>query len=349
MRVLVVHPGPDTSVCDVYNGWIKGLRANGCEIIEYDLSSRLWLWSHAHLWKKETGEYIPAMDLDTAVEMAQEALGTWLYDSWPDLVLFVSAFWANPAQFDRIRSRHRIALLCTESPYEDDRQLDTAAHVDITLLNDPTHIDRFRAACPVVEYFPHSYDPQVHKPGRPDPKRRSDLCIVGSGFPSRVQFLEQMDLDGIDVALLGNWGALDDADRLAQFVKHRPLNKGVTNRVAVRCYQSTRASLNLYRREANRPELSAGWAMGPREVELAATGTFFLSESRGENADVLPMVPKIDGPEDASEQLRWWLAHDRERRRVAREARAAVDGWTFENRAAEFLRLVDKIPARSGH
>ena len=343
VRVLVCQPGPAFSVKDVYNGWVGGLRANGVEIIEYPFEDRLWAAQHFHLQHED--KWLPAFPFEAAVQYALEPLGSWIYETQPDLVLFVTGFWIRVAPLELIRQRGtNVAVLFTESPYEDDVQLERAAHLDACVVNDPTNLERFLELCEHTIYLPHSYNPALHAPGPAHDDKRSDLCIVGTGFPSRVRFLERMGLDGLDVALLGNWKTLEDHD-LRRYVRGE-LDACLDNRDTVDWYRSTRASLNLYRRESNRPELSAGWSMGPREVELAATGTFFLTEARGENSQVLPMVPKVADPEDAGEQLRWWLAHDRERAQVVVDARRAIAGWTFENRAAEFLRLVDKIPAR---
>ena len=99
-------------------------------------------------------------------------------------------------------------------------------------------------------------------------------------------------------------------------------------------------SANLYRAEAQEGDTGEGWAMGPREVELAACGTFYLTEERGENREVLPMVPTFDSPEDFGEKVRWWLAHPEAREQVAREAMAAIGDRTFENHAARLLEHI---------
>jgi hypothetical protein len=102
-------------------------------------------------------------------------------------------------------------------------------------------------------------------------------------------------------------------------------------------------SANLYRREATRPELATGWAMGPREVELAAMGTPFLREARGESDEVLGMLPAFDGPGDFGEKLRWWLARDGDRAEAAAKARRAVAERTFDAHARRLLRLLDAL------
>src|SRR6185369_3003862 len=120
-------------------------------------------------------------------------------------------------------------------------------------------------------YAPHAYRPAVHCPGPTDAKA-SDLAFCGTGYPSRVEFLEAMDLNGIEVALAGNWMQLDEASPLRKYVVH-DIDECFDNTEAVALYRAAKSSLNLYRKEG---ESSAGWALGPREVELAATGVFFL-------------------------------------------------------------------------
>lgn len=341
MRALLVHPGPHFSVEDVYQGWVRGLRANGVEVIDYDLGDRMWLFQNAYL--KRDDEFLLAMPFKMAVECAAEGLGTWIYETWPDVVIIVSGFFIKADAMRLIRRRgQKVVLICTESPYEDDSQLKLAEAADLVVVNDPTNLDRFAQVTKAV-YVPHSYNPDVHRPGPPDPDLHSDLCIIGTGYESRKRWLEQADLDGLDVALLGNWQCFDhEPDHpLVRHVRQDKLDQCIANEDAVRWYQSTRASLNLYRREAQRPELAAGWSMGPREVELAACGTFYLSEPRGENVEVLPFVPKVTAPGEFRELLDWWLAHDRERDEVVRRARETLHGWTFENRARDLLQMID--------
>lgn len=85
-------------------------------------------------------------------------------------------------------------------------------------------------------------------------------------------------------------------------------------------------------------------AMGPREVEMAACGMFFLRDPRPEGDQVLGMLPTFASPADAGEKLRWWLEHDAAREAVAEQARAAIEDRTFDASAAQLLRLFDRAP-----
>jgi hypothetical protein len=235
--------------------------------------------------------------------------------------------------------RHKVVVLHTESPYEDDRQLALAEHADLNLLNDPTNIDRFRAVAP-TEYMPHAYRPHIHHPQPvPSAAYRSDFCFVGTGYASRVAWLEQVDWSGLDVAFGGNWQQTSEDSPLRKFLVH-DLDECLDNTDTALYYAGTKVSLNLYRREANHPELSQGWAMGPREVELAACGTFYLRDPRPESDELLPMLPAITTPGEFGEQVRWWAAHDTVRETAAAGARAAVADRTFTNHAARLLRLL---------
>jgi spore maturation protein CgeB len=168
---------------------------------------------------------------------------------------------------------------------------------------------------------------------------KSDFFFCGTSFDSRVEFFDQCDFNGIDIKLGGNWQRDNLDDRYVEWLVHPP-DECLDNELTQQFYTSTRASLNLYRREAQRPELAEGWSMNPREVELAASGTFFLRDPRGEGDEVLDMLPTFEGPQDFMERLRWWLNHDSERAAVALKARAAIQDRTFLRNAAELMRHI---------
>lgn len=346
MRILVVRPGPQFSVADVSNGWVAGLAELGQTVREYRLDDRLSLYGSALLETSHTDEngyrqFRRALTDEQAMQLAANGLLSACYQFWPDVVVFVSAFFIPTEMMDLLRSRgQRVVLLCTEEPYELTRELALAAHADITLLNDPTHLGQFTQVTK-ARYVPHAYRPELHKPGPAVPTMVCDLGFVGTGYPSRVEFFEAMDLDGLDVLLAGMWKHLDEDSPLMPLVAHDP-DECLDNEQTVQVYRSARVGINLYRREAQQPELSAGWAMGPREVEMAAAGLFFLRDPRGEGDEALPMLPTFASPAEASDLVRWWLARPDERADAALKAREAIADRTFTNNAAALLRLLDR-------
>jgi len=338
MRWVVAQPGPAFSVQDVFAGWCEALRELGQHVVEYNLDSRLTFYSAALLPTDEDGKFRQALSPEAAKHLAVSGIFATLYQTRPDVLLVVSGFYL-PTEVYRLARAYgtRVVLLHTESPYEDQRQAALAELADVNLLNDPTNIDSFP---PNTVYMPHAYRPSVHAPGRAVSELACDLAFVGTGYPSRVAFFEAMNLDGLDVLLAGPWLSTTETSPLRRFLGH-DLDQCLDNADAVPIYRSAKAGINLYRREAERPELSEGWAMGPREVEMAASGLFFLRDPRGEGDEVLHMLPTFTSPEDATDQLRWWLDRPDERAVVARKAREAVADRTFHKHAAGLLRLLD--------
>lgn len=334
MRILCVEPGPAFSVQDVHRGWLRAFRHLGCEAVSVNLGDRIDLYSLAHIHKQ--GEWVKALTDTDALGMAAKGIETAAFEFWPDVVFITSAFFIPAFTMDLLRARGmKVVLLHTESPYEDDKQVERAAYADLNLINDPTNLDRFREVAP-TEYQWHSFDEVVHHPRPAVPSAMSEVAFVGTGFPSRVEFLEKIDWSGIDLALAGHWRNLADSSPLRPFVSH-DIDECIDNDDAVTLYTSSQMSFNIYRTESQRPELSIGRSCGPREIELAATGTFFARQRRAESDELFPMLPTFETPAELEEVIRWWLPRSELREECATKARAAVADRTFTNAAKRLL------------
>jgi hypothetical protein len=332
VRWLVAAPGPGYSVYDVYAGWVEGLRANGETVVEFPLGDVLSFYEEAHV--ERDGEMAKAVTSRDAQNLAQDRLAAALYKVKPDVLLSVTNVFVEPPLFDLARARGtRVVLMHTESPYEDDRQLQLAPHADLNLINDPTNLKTFEAVAPTV-YAPHAYRESLHY--RNDLPHDIDFSFVGTAFPSRVEFFEQLDLDGVNAHLAGNWLSTPETHPLRRYVAE---GESLDNDATAALYRRSKVGINLYRREANHEDLIRGWAMGPREVEMAACGLFFLRDPRPEGDQIFPMLPTFGSAEEASDLLRWWLAHDSERDKNAALAAEAIADRTFTQHAARLLRL----------
>jgi spore maturation protein CgeB len=234
----------------------------------------------------------------------------------------------------------QVVLLHSESPYQDDEQLERAAHADINLVNDPANLDAYRQLGP-AEYIPHAYRPHVHYPAPPGAAKQWDLSFIGTGFPSRIRFFEAMNLDGLDVHLAGPWLDLPEDSPLRDWTMTDD-EACVDNDETAAIYRASRCGINVYRTEGEQQQAGRGWAMGPREVELAACGTWFCRDPRPEGDETFPMLPAFGSAEEAGDQIRWALAHPGAREKAAAQARQAIADRTFENNARRLLKLLDK-------
>lgn len=352
MRWLVTQPGPSWSVHDVYVGWVEALRAAGEQVHTWNLDDRLALYSNAFVemetLKGPNGEpaFRRALTSDQAVELAVNGLAAALWKLRPDVLLVISGFFIPHEMLEHARRYGtRVVILHTEEPYEVDRELGLAAHADLNLVNDPMHLEAFRAVAPSL-YAPHAYRPAIHHPGPGDPEVACDLAFVGTGFGSRRWFFEQLApaVTDLDVLLAGNWQDLAENSPLRAWIAADAPGHCLDNDRTAQVYRSAQCGINLYRREADDDTVTSGWAMGPREVEMAACGLFFLRDPRPEGDQVLPMLPAFDGPAEAADLLHWYLARPDSRARLASAAREAIEDRTFDNHARQLLRLLDSQP-----
>lgn len=349
-RWLFVQPGPSWSVHDVFVGWVEALRELGEDVHTYNLDDRIAFYDKAHIKIDDGGpdghpQFRKAVTTDEASALAIRGLPGELWRIRPHILFLINGAFVPPEILDHARKAYgtRVVILHTEEPYETDRALNIAPHADLNLITDPLNLDQFAELGPAV-FSPHCYRPSVHYPGASTADVRPDLVFVGTGFGSRRWFLEEMagqgSFDGVDVVIAGNWQGVRPDSPLRRLIATANPQDCIDNDQTAELYRASRIGMNLYRRDlltdTGHP---AGYAMGPREVEMAACGLFFLRDPRPEGDHVLPMLPTFQDPGTAGELLQWWLRHDDERRTAAGKAYAAIADRTFKASAEKLLRL----------
>lgn len=335
MRWLACAPGPQYSVQDVHLGWVEALKSAGEKVLSYPLGDWLCFFGEALLQRSEH-EFFRAMTDQQAIEASADRLAAALWKTRPDVLLLTSGFFLPAPMLDTARRDGvKIVLLATEQPYER-REVDMGNHCDIVLTTDPTTIDDF--TCTAV-HQPHSYRAGFHTPGDVVPELAADFAFVGTGYQSRIDFFEAMDLSALDVLLAGNWQQLTPESPLRKYVVG-DVQDCLDNTKTVDVYRSSAVGINFYRREAD-DGTPQGVAAGPREIEMAAIGMPFLRDPRPESDELFPMLPSFSCPAEASELLRWMLTHPSEREQIALKARDAIADRTFDSAAAGLLRLME--------
>jgi spore maturation protein CgeB len=355
-RILIVHPGPDFSVADVYRGWQKALSKLGHTVMTYNTNDRLTFYGRALMedpeqeacehGRKAVKSAMP--DGASAIQMAVKGLFETCFVFWPEVIFFVSGFYMTPAMLQVLRTRRmKIVMLHTESPYQDDEQMVRGQLADLNLLNDPVNLAAWKDLDVPAAYMPHAYDPDVHYPAAQQ-NYEADFLFVGTMFRSRAEFFSQMDFSGLRVAFGGaGWNlAVSDYPELVkdlvQYVAH-PLDYCVDNEEAASNYRIAKCGINFYRREGEDAHAGEGWAMGPREVEQAACGLFFLRDPRPESDEVFGRIlPAFGSADEASQELRYWVKNDALREYRANQAREAIADRTFDNNAKAALKLMEE-------
>jgi hypothetical protein len=195
--------------------------------------------------------------------------------------------------------------------------------------------------------MPQAYRETIHYPAAPGAVPEYDFAFVGTGFPSRIAFFNQMDLAGLNVRLGGLWMDLPEDSPLRDWTSVTDESGDcVDNHEVAAIYRRARTGINVYRTESEDGHAGEGWACGPREIEQAACGLWFARDPRPESDELFPMLPAFTSPAEAAELIRWALAHPDERAGAALKARAAIADRTFTEHAKQLLRLLDRQPVR---
>lgn len=330
-------------------GYRNALVAAGHDVREYSTNKRF-------LYHARAMEGQPAMEGANGVillsKLACENVVVEALYHHSDIVIVVSALAFHPNAVWLLREAGiPVAVLHTESPYEDMEQAEFSTFCDVTFTNEMVSADRFG-----WHYLRHAYDPTIHMPVIPEREKteplwidgRADTCdvlILGTGWPERVALLEAIDWTGIDLRILGLWPQIAATDSPLKPYYTEVL---VDNAVAPHLYASAKICLNFHRHDAEARSLN------PRAYELAACGAFQLSDPRFElMATFRSEVPTFTNAWELQALLKIYLEDAAARQTMAQAARELVQPHTFEHRAAEMIeviedRLADRLP-RPGH
>lgn len=342
-RILACHPGASFSTADVYKGIVPELRALGVDVYDYDLESRLDLAERflSAEWRrrgKPELKYTKADVIYTASKDIVERALRWDVDG---VLIFSGMFLAGDAFVLMKRAKIRTALLLSESPYDSEQEAKVLPWVDVAWTNERSSVRTLRQANPNVNYMPHAFNPDLHFPearANESEVPAHDVVFVGSLFAERVDLLSQVDWTGIDLGLYGEWSGLPSRHRLRQYVRGSIVN----NWYAAALYRKAKIGLNLFRESMGwgkyAPRITHAESMNPRTYELAACGTFQISQSRAEVKELFgPTIKTFSTADGLDEQIHVWLTQPMGRAACADEARRLVQPHTFEARARTIL------------
>jgi spore maturation protein CgeB len=332
MRIVLVHSGHGFSTLDVGNGIAAGLRANGAEVYEYPLHQTFEAMELIVGAAKVMG-IAPEGGYPDPIALGTMGIPGYVMAKHADVVLFVHGL-NVPASIPETlrRGGYRTALVCTESPYETDREANAARFYDMVFTTERMAVTLFTLNSPdAVHYMPHAYNPTTHTLEGP----RAEPCDVffcGTRYPERDALLNGVDWAGVNVVDKTLDYDKDDIPKLLSGI--------MENYVTASYYRSARISLNHHRQVRDletKTTITPGDAesLNPRAYEVPACGGFLISDARAELSEVFgDSVPTYSDSGSLERLIRYFLSHEDERRALAgRQARAvAQHSWTQRTR-----------------
>jgi len=342
LRLLLVHPGASWATAEIFWGLLHGLKFHDVDVVPFRLDQRFtaskaalyWLWRT----KKRTE---PNLERPNAADLSYHAsIGAleMALRHHVDVVLVVSGMLLHPDVLIMMKEAGlRVVMLLTESPYDHDAEMKVAAIVDGGWTNERSVVGAFRQVNPHFGYLPHGWDPLVHRTDVPldDSVPQHDVVFVGTGFRERYRWFNSIDWSGISLGLYGTWNTRLLNKQVRKCVTVGP----IANEKATLLYRRAKIGLNLYRTSQgwgpNAPSINHAESLNPRAYELAAVGTFSISDYRSESAEVFgELVPMFRSPIEAAALIRLWLADEAGRQRIAAAlpARVAEASWVHRTK-----------------
>lgn len=346
MTVFFVHPGTTahSAAKDIAVYLARGFRASGVEVIEFDLTPRLYLASTSFSLLQKAGitgpygdEEVKAWAGSGVVEAAVLAEA--------DLIFIVKGHQLTTSTLAALKKLSvPMALWTLDDPYEHRENYERAVWFDAVFTEESACLDSYRSRETRAALLPFAHDPSVHAPrsSRLPEQYQSDLCMVGRGFKRRIALLEALlqKQPRLRLSLVGDWS--DVPTRSPLFPCLGP--KRVSAQEAVRYYQASKIVINIHRDEEDSTGLAGIIAASPnpRTFEAAGCRSFQLVDaSRTGIAECFAPgveITQFSSADDLQDKVDYYLSHGDERRSIAEAAhRKSLSAHTYTHRAAQVL------------
>ncbi|HWQ52563.1 MAG TPA: glycosyltransferase [Bryobacteraceae bacterium] len=278
----------------------------------------------------------------------------------PDLTFFVKAYHVTPDTLDAVAGISPRFVYMNDDMFNPANQSptfrDNVPRFDCILTTKSFNVREFHdAGAPLAVYLPNAYDPQVHHPAEPTAEERrrmeGDVAFIGTFRPSRADFLARLAASRDHFRMNvwgGGWGKMARYPHRAWgWRKLRGAVRGceVIAEQMGKAVAANSASLGLLYHDNRDLHTS-------RSFEIPACGGFMIAERTEEHLLYFEEDKEAVyfGPfEELISKLRFYLAHEEPRRRIARAAyrRAISSPYRYVDRARTAMELAAALRPRT--
>ncbi|CAB4177341.1 Glycosyl transferases group 1 [uncultured Caudovirales phage] len=351
---LLWWPGAPYATHEVAAGLAHGLAALGVRVEHYATNAHIEASGRYLdlLWRECGKPEAKPNDADVLYHAAVGVLER-AHRTAVEWVVIVSGMYQHPDVVLWLRrAGFKVALVCTESPYDMAGELSLSRLVNHVFTNERTTAAMFATTCRSVSVLRHAWHPEAHTPDLGADVQdvpEHDVVFVGTGFIERVRMLEAVNWDGIDLGLYGNWTLVPARSRLRKHIRGREIR----NQAVAGLYRRAKVGINLHRTSQRYSKdtlhVARAESLNPRAYELAACGLFFVSDYRAEVPEVFGnTVPTFRTGAELEHLLRSWVAATPATRlQRAGEIRQAVAQEHWVTRAQQLVSELTMSPQRA--
>jgi len=354
-KILIVAPGPRYSTYDVFKYYTGAITQIGYTVKTFNYHDwfNYYLMSESAINELDEGD--PNVQRRALALGAQMMLST-MARFMPDHILMISAIALPSGMYDwieefrkNVKKRITTSVIFTESPYISDVELRILERVDMGMVMDKNTLPKFLSVNERSMYLPHAFSNDVHFPRMNTGNNKADVFMVGTGFPERVELLSNVDWDGIDLKLFGNWtvsGIDIDGMPLSRYIQNEYLDN---EQEVPLWYSGSKVSLNAFRTARWPGDVvehigaNEAYSASPRCFEIMACGGFLMTNPRPELSDIFEPEKDLvyyEGPEELEDKVKFYLANEDARNAVKLSAVDSVRPHSYLERARAVTKFI---------
>jgi len=261
----------------------------------------------------------------------------------PDICFIVGGQRILPATVEQMKKTGiQVVLWTTDVPVDFKNILEAAPFYDQLFCAGSEALDIFQAhGLKNVTLVPFGCDPHYHKQVMLSPAEQKkyghDLVFIGSYHPNRGKILEA--LAGLDIAVWGPyWQRLPEKSPLKNKVADIKMNYDQW----VKIYNASKINIVVHYQDDQVPCHQAS----PKLFEAMACGSFVLCDRQKDVTQLFKdqyHLVLFDDVKDLREKVGYYLQHDEDRQRIARNGyQEVLAKHTYQDRFKQMLEILHK-------
>ncbi|QQZ62826.1 glycosyltransferase [Paenibacillus sonchi] len=270
----------------------------------------------------------------------------------PDLIVAMGGLKISKPILEFLKqTKVKSAIWMTEDPYYMDWTIPLITYFDYIFTIDQAALEQYkRLGHPHVYHLPLGTDPAMYRSTPVSEEFTSDICLVGVPYSNRIELIEfLLQRTDYQIQIVGRgWGKYNNEWTKNLYRGLDLVNAWVRPETVVNYYNGSKIVLNIHRPShekynKNRMGIIAK-SINNRTFDAASCEAFQLIDSKEELVNHFEEGKEIvsfEDKHDLLEKIHYYIAHDEERKRMAKKARQRVlTSHTFQHRIDHLLMKV---------
>ncbi|MDQ0417057.1 spore maturation protein CgeB [Croceifilum oryzae] len=239
-----------------------------------------------------------------------------------------------------------VGIWVVDDPYRLKTHKELVQPYNLVITQDSNSVPFYQELGKTVIHLPLAVNPDKYRPMNVGEKYQSDICFVGSAFPIRIRYFDQLTpiLLKNKTKIIGQWW-----EKLKNYSKLKKciLNNPIAPEEVIKYYNGAKIVLNVHRTNNDRkdnPKNIAAHTPNNRTYEIAACKAFQLTTWRTDLYQHFAEeeIASFHTLDELKEKIHYYLSHKEEREEMAAKAYQSVRRMhTYQKRIHDLLEYLE--------